>query len=848
MRWLKSRVLEQRGRLEVEVRSGDFHLGPEVCPGNPHLLVALQQVPVCFVLTSTQPRRPSPVPIPARRMIPSQCELPLHFTPPCCARDSSLPNTHADGAYPPPQPLQYGYNTIPYQPPPQSPYAYARLLQQQHQNGVQQPSFLGITNQQTPQPQPPQSAPPLPHQQQQSQAPPHPVASPGPAPKRGRGKPGKQPQAVPENALDPSQTQPDAIDADYERNLIDALGSGTQQTPQPQQEQTNSGAEASQGEEGGGNGDEEDEPVFHLPPPPDGIFPNAEQLEKHIHAWSLEHGYEMVRRASKRNASGQLYKRYYHCSRHGKMANTGRLTDRTRQRLKRKSNRIGCPMSLAAVACDPQNADGDWQIRLRKTHHNHGPLDAISMPGHRRRARMGGVEQAVDGLFAIGSSTAQVLTFLQRTNPNGLFTRTDVSNMKLNYNHYGTCVNRKEEMKQGNGYPSACTNCRAKKIRCNSVRPTCGTCERTNATCRYDHDLTEAHPTVQQRNGGTNQNSLEVTGPDTSAPPTTASAAPSPTTATAVPSPNQSTTRFSRSSGVSNHQQNIADASTILANLAAANPSLAHPTPTAPAPIRLTLQSSSVETLARTSCGAGESYRNLPILSSPSDWPTYSSAFLTASNKENTRDVLVGEKREPQPPKPGRGEHEVGMEVHNEYIRQLAIYNRRNGVLLATLWETLARHWRERVGHLRRACEVWDVLEDECRPRGSGGAFKAFGGLVGCTLEGCGGDLGRFVEALEEGQREFNGFAPRDVDAWASLRKGEGRFMSEEMLMFLFLRGLGSGAGRDGEGSERAAFWRKWAEGLCATANVGGFGTGPRLGWKDVVQRAKEVEGMGAAL
>ena len=49
----------------------------------------------------------------------------------------------------------------------------------------------------------------------------------------------------------------------------------------------------------------------------------------------------------------------------------------------------------------------------------------------------------------------------------------------------------------------------------------------------------------------------------------------------------------------------------------------------------------------------------------------------------------------------------------------------------------------------------------------------------------------------------------------------------EEALTLLFLRNLGPE-------------WRRWSQTLCATNNVAGFGTGPRMGFREVVRKAEE--------
>lgn len=555
----------------------------------------------------------------------------------------------------------------------------------------------------------------------------------------------------------------------------------------------------------------------------------------------------MVRRASKKNAKGALYKRYYHCSKHGKPANTGKLTDQTRIRVNRKSQRMNCQMSLAIVALDPMQPEGEWQVRHRKTHHNHGPLDALALAGHRRRARAGGIEQAVDGLFAIGTPTAQVLQFLQRTNPNGLFTRTDVANMKLKYKKYGTCLDRKDASAL-EASAMACNACRSRKVKCDNARPTCGTCGASGLECEYepgdpaqldgsaiqleDDTLNGEASTQNHQNQPAQQGAQQQTGE--------------------TPQRGQ----------MSAFQQNAARAEEILANLQAFQTQ--HVTP-----VRLELQSSSVEVLAASSCGSGESYRSVPTLQTSNDWNHYRDSMTEACMKENTFEVLIGAKTEPSPPASGP---DSKVEDWNEYIKQLAIYNRRNTALTGALWGTLAPHYRNRVQHLKTASEIWAVLEEACLPRGSDTGFRLYNDLHSITHANS-ADLKDYIIRLENAYVAFNRMShhwrsqldnharahpektnqPPSRDPMAPTGKDNvfstvhsthpatklpavQPVFSEDMLCFLFLRGLGAG-----EGIERRA-WEHWVERLVGTNNVGGFGTGPRLGFVDLTKRAVEWE------
>lgn len=579
-------------------------------------------------------------------------------------------------------------------------------------------------------------------------------------------------------------------------------------------------------DEAGQDDEQDDDPVFHLPPPPEATYATVEELDRAIHAWSLEHGYELVRRASKKNAKGVLYKRYYHCSKHGKLANTGKLTEATRVRVNRKSNRINCPMSLAVVAVDPTNPDGQWQIRHRKTHHNHGPLDALALAGHRRRARMGGIEKAVDGLFAIGTSTTQVLQFLQRTNPNGLFTRTDVANMKLKYKKNGTCIDRRDAAQSEHrpGLATACQNCRTRKIKCDSQRPVCSNCVEANQLCDYAHELSSDQTSLPQASSSNVESTLQQAGMSHQTTPAGASTA--------------------AASQPSNNRQEA-----ILAELQSFTETHVKPT-------RLSLQSSAVEILAASSSGNGDSYRHIGNLDQVEQWPVFRNAISDASMKENTFEVLLGIKLEPAKPP-----DDCSIDEWNEYIKQLAIYNRRNTALMGAILPRLAPQFRHRVQHVRQAFAIWQVLEELCQPRGSETAYRAYLDLHAITLQNS-KDLKDYIMRLEmayntlnrithtpselvgdHGRRHLqqNVEAPRSMSGttWSAAgvlpvsmrRANTSNVFTEEMLSFLFLRNLGPE-------------YKRLSDNLCSTGNIGGFGTGRRLGFVDITRSAVEYQAM----
>ena len=452
---------------------------------------------------------------------------------------------------------------------------------------------------------------------------------------------------------------------------------------------------------------------------------------------------------------------------------------------------------------------------------------------------MGGVEKAVDGLFAIGTPTTQVLQFLQTTNPGGLFTRTDVANMKLKYKKYGTCVKEPGQYAKegsgtgtnsisgGTGFPSACLTCRAKKTKCDSVRPVCGTCIQTaGARCEYDHEPGSAHPN-QQAQAGLPQQAINATS-ETPQPPRRGQ---------------QSTLSAQRGTA----EQILAD----LKNFQAEHVR----------PKKLDLSSSSVEILAHSSCGNGDSYKAVPTLYTASDWQHYADAFLEASMKENTGDVLTGVKTEPvQPPPPSDGS-EVPVEEWNEYVKQLAIYQRRNSMLLGSLRGTLAPSFRAQISTYKRASEAWSALEELCSPRGSDQAFRLFNDLLSVSLQNSGGRLEEYTRRMDAAYTNLTRLKlspqyPHDrlgrqrTDLTPALHQRHGYaaaapasngadVFSEESLCLLFLRNLGEG------------HWRKWVDTVCSTSNVGGFGTGFKLGFRELTKKAVEWEqtqGRGASM
>nr|POE63694.1 hypothetical protein CFP56_04597 [Quercus suber] len=276
-------------------------------------------------------------------------------------------------------------------------------------------------------------------------------------------------------------------------------------------------------------------------------------------------------------------------------------------------------------------------------------------------------------------------------------------------------------------------------------------------------------------------------------------------------------------------------------------------------PTRLALESSVVELLATSSCGNGDLYKAVPMLTSASEWPAYSSSMIEVSMKENTYDVLSGIKSEPIVPP-----NDCEVETWNEYIKQFAIFKRRNDMLLASIWGSLTPTFKTRVAKCKSAAQAWNLVEDMCQPHGSDQAFKMYTELHNVTLQ-TSRDLHDYVQRLEQAyvdlaHLKMSHQQAQDSIGISSSLSINGRLSShtsltstlatssaahakrnartlgdasdvfpEESLCFLFLTNLGPS-------------FRSWAETICATNNVGGFGTGVKLGFRELCRRALEWE------
>ena len=379
--------------------------------------------------------------------------------------------------------------------------------------------------------------------------------------------------------------------------------------------------------------------------------------------------------------------------------------------------------------------------------------------------------------------------------------------MKLKWKKYGTCshldesnVNVPRETPAKSGVPSVCLACRSKKTRCDRVRPVCGSCAASNVACHYDHSpqalIADRHP------------SLSVYHDDTEM-----------SVGDERPTNENHSSLLTYSASTGSRQQGAAQAEQLT--------TYQHERAK---PARLTLESSSVELLANSACGNGESYKSVPLLTSAPDWRSFKEAFLEASMRENTYDVLIGSKKEPTM-LPGE---EIPVDDWNEYIKQLGIFNRRNSVLLGALWGSLAPPVKSHVSSLRNAHEAWSVLEGMFLPRGSDLALQRYTDLHAVTLRES-GSFDNYVYRLETKYHEFDSLSSRKETNLShhSPRKANSHAESPEaMLCFLFLMNMGPE-------------YRNVLENLCKNINVGGFGSGEKLSFKELttyVRRAMAME------
>lgn len=167
---------------------------------------------------------------------------------------------------------------------------------------------------------------------------------------------------------------------------------------------------------------------------------------------------------------------------------------------------------------------------------------------------------------------------------------------------------------------------------------------------------------------------------------------------------------------------------------------------------------------------------------------------------------------------------DVAVEEWNEYVKQFAIYRRRNDMLKLAFQGTLSPTLWSRVRLLNTSHEIWMSLEDMCMPRGSDQAYRNFLEVSNVTLQSSGNNIETYIHALQAKVNDYNALSSSHESARpaaalnqsntaVSKRKGGGNgTFPEEMLCFLFLKGLGPQH-------------QNLASNLTKKNNIGGFGS-----------------------
>ena len=99
--------------------------------------------------------------------------------------------------------------------------------------------------------------------------------------------------------------------------------------------------------------------TWAIPPPPEESFPSYEACTDAVHAWTKQHGFDLVlegksKKVKKGPHKGEIYWRRMECVFGGKPRNSRKLTEETRIRKMRGSCKWGCKADIIIAADDPQ--------------------------------------------------------------------------------------------------------------------------------------------------------------------------------------------------------------------------------------------------------------------------------------------------------------------------------------------------------------------------------------------------------------------------------------------------------------------------------------------------------------
>ncbi|KAG3062387.1 hypothetical protein PI125_g24544 [Phytophthora idaei] len=179
-----------------------------------------------------------------------------------------------------------------------------------------------------------------------------------------------------------------------------------------------------------------------IPPPPQAVYPSPDLAEEALHQWTKDYGFNLSRRRVRYTdeEDRKVWARNYECGRTGCPKNTHHLTEETRTRTMRGSERSSCPMRIALHAVSKKDTDGPWKIvhTARSYHHNHEPSRDIRVHAAiRSRAARASREQAcvttsdlVELQTAAGVAVSTIQDTVLGADPNSLVLAKDIANTK----------------------------------------------------------------------------------------------------------------------------------------------------------------------------------------------------------------------------------------------------------------------------------------------------------------------------------------------------------------------------------------------------------------------------------
>lgn len=173
--------------------------------------------------------------------------------------------------------------------------------------------------------------------------------------------------------------------------------------------------------------------LYNLPVPPLIMHPSFNDLQTSLHAFSREHGYELVIRRTKGNP---VWKRYYFCKRHGVLDNQRQLTEETCIRKRAVSIKTRCNFRLVATAVEEDAASGSWYLSSGGHGcdvHNHPADHSLQLPGHRRRDRTDAIKESIIVMHRCAVKPTKIQAVLRELYGDRAIVLQDIKNVISSY-------------------------------------------------------------------------------------------------------------------------------------------------------------------------------------------------------------------------------------------------------------------------------------------------------------------------------------------------------------------------------------------------------------------------------